>query len=175
MPMLAALLLLAMSPPVPPPAPEPWAAAIKMWERVPPSDPEKEGAISWALGELAQATIAASGAKLPTEQWLAKHDALMVLYRKRVPADRRQIDQGVIACAAKGFAYELSVEELQQIEAFLATEAGRKFWLAGRTRADALSGCYNEGLRDIVVRTDEDLLAVGLKPPKRPKYPVFFD
>lgn len=175
MPMIAALLLLAMEPPVPPPEPEPWAAAIKMWERVPPSAAEKAHAIDWALSELAQATIAASGAKLPTEQWLVKHDALVAMYRKRVPNDRRQLDRDVIACAAKGFAYELSVEELRQIEAFLATEAGRKFWLAGRTRADALSGCYGEGLRDIVVKTDQDLLAVGLKPPKRPKYPVFFD
>ena len=61
------------------------------------------------------------------------------------------------------------------MEAFLATEAGRKFWMLGRMRAEVLSGCYNEGLRDIVVRTDADLLAVGRKPPTRPKYPVFFD
>ena len=175
MTMIAALMLLAMEPPVPPPEPEPSAAAIKLWEKVPPSAPEKEEAVNWALSDLAQATIASSGAKLPTEKWLVKHDALVAIYRKRVPSDRRQLDRDVIACAAKGYAYELSVEELHQIEAFLATEAGRKFWLAGRTRADALSGCYSEGLRDIVVKTDADLLAVGLKPPKRPKYPVFFD
>jgi hypothetical protein len=100
-------------------------------------------------------------------------ETLMGRLRARVPQDRTALDREAIQCAAKGFAYSLELGELKQVGAFLGTETGAKFWTLGHSREEALGGCYQVALRNLV-HTDEDLRAVGVKPPKRPYPPLPF-
>lgn len=171
--MIAALLLLWLEPPEPPPQPDRWAAAVALWEKVPPSAAEKDYAMSAALEGLARQTLAYGRVKFVGTGWIAKLDALMIKFRARLPQDRDGLDRETIQCAAKGLAYSLEVVELHQVGAFLETGAGAKFWALGPARQQALSGCYQAALRNLV-DTDGDLRAVGIKPPKRPYPPVPF-
>jgi hypothetical protein len=54
---IAALLLLWLEPPEPPPEPDRWAAAVALWETVPPSAAEKDYALTTALEGLARETL----------------------------------------------------------------------------------------------------------------------
>jgi len=180
MTMLASMLLL-MEPPRPSPPAEELAAAIALWDKAPSAATQRDEAVTDALDHLTRATLDYGRVPRPAsrkdgEAWIAKFDTLMASYRARLPADRRPLDREAIACAATPMAWSLSLDELRQVDRFLATEAGAKFWSLGFGRADALIGCYEFVLREKVVRTDEDLLSVGVKPPERPKpSPVFFD
>jgi hypothetical protein len=176
-----ALMLLLMEPPRPSPPAEELAAAMALWDKATSAASQRDGAVTDALDSLARTTLDYGRVPRPVsrkdvEAWVAKHDTLMTTFRARLPGDRRALDRQAIACAAEPMAWSLSLDELRQVGGFVATEAGAKFWSLGFGRAEALTGCYEYVLRDKVVRTDEDLLSVGVTPPERPKpSPVFFD
>ena len=160
----ATLMLLAMAPPVPPPEPELWAAAVRVWEKAPPSEQEKQVAMTEALRDLARETLT-FGHVLPGDRgWLEKREALARIYSARLPADRTSLDKDALACVAQGLGWSFTLDELRQIESFVGTEAGARFWSGMRGRPEALSGCYRERLHDLILTRDEDLKALGIKP-----------
>jgi hypothetical protein len=172
--LFAILMHAAPAPPVPPPPAESLAAATLLWADHPPTEATKHWAIESAVIEATTQALYRIGVQPSprlsvTKAYLVAYERLKPLIARRVPANRRQLDMAVAACAMEGVARELLPAEIAEVRQSLSTTAGQKFWQAAGLSYWPLTGCYRSALN--LTPLDTDYRAAGLRPPKPPKPP----
>lgn len=114
-------------PPVPPPEPERMAAAMALWEARPISDAHLQANLRTAASHisteaLTRATKSATGYSLDWQSALVErlqHRAMQMPQAFRMSATQ---------CLATGLAYDLTLEQLKDLHAFILTPSGGAFW-----------------------------------------------
>ena len=161
------LMLLVSAPPPSPPERDRHAAAFRLWQEHPPPEQWKQSSIDIALYQSAATALMEAGVRRGRRRWQSRHDALSERLRSQIPADRTALDHAALACAAEDLAYQLSVEQIEEVRRFMSTPTGSRFWSAAAIGYESLQRCYR---RVLVLRpSDEDFRAVGLRPP-RPRF-----
>jgi hypothetical protein len=169
--MLLFAALLLVTPELPPPPADSLAVAIALWAEHPPTDSEKELALTTVLAEAADLALERAGAGRGSglgpdaaRRWANAISQLKARMLARVPQDRTALDRDVQACAARQVAHNLTPAEIAQVRDFMVTDVGRRFWQSSALSLLSLRPCYRAVLIPIV--TDEDYRAVGVSPPR---------
>jgi hypothetical protein len=161
-----AALLLAANLPLPPPSPDRYAAAIRLWEARAPSEAEQQAAIDNAVSQTVRAALTQVGVRAGRRGWQEKHDLLVQRLSSRVPQHRAAIVSGVAHCAALILGHRLAAEDLDAARRFMATAEGARVWAALRIAEDVSAHCYNERVSTSIPVTPEDYRAARLRPPR---------
>lgn len=166
---ISLLVLAYAAPPVPPPDADRLALATLIWQQRLTTDRVLDDAFEVSSREYAIEVLARTRLKSGAKLWRAKVEALSARMRARLARDRPATNLGVATCLADGLARDTDLEHLRAAKAFVETPAGRSFWQNSWSGSDGVRACFRQHFLDSS-RTAEDLLAIGVKPPKEPPY-----
>lgn len=157
----AASLAMLIPPPVPP-DPQALAAAEAMLEHHPPAPEIIDAAIERTLEGIANGAVSqAYRGEFGGLRWLEYRQRILSNIRPMVAPHRDEMVARARPCIASWYARNMSAADIEAVDEFLATPAGRSFWKLVGPSGAVWSSCIYDGVsRRIDI--DGALVASGL-------------
>lgn len=165
--MIALLTIIAFQAAPPPSRPDPKMAApvLAFWYNQAITDAQRRDLRDTARVRLANDLLARA-----EEDWSRRPSLRRV--RLQALIDRLQVllpytsieeNQQADLCAAGDLVGSLSPQDIEDVQTFFQSPAGRRFWAASRIGEDRLVECYKIGMRGSI-DAGATLRSVGMKP-----------
>lgn len=161
----------ATPPPPPPPPADSLAIAAGFWPDAARLRAQLNAYASYAVGQTTTEMLAKAKVKLGTSKWREKKALLYGYFWDNIQPQLEGKLQTYLECNARPFAY-MSVAELEHVDAFLKTGAGRTFWNRANLEERYMGHCAREVLRgDLSKLKPEGWKIIGVKQPPPDFFP----
>ena len=159
------------APPPPPPNPTQLAAAAQIWKDHPLQPGSLEAYAKFQIREYIVIMLTGGDVKRGSKRWYELYESLQEYFWGKISRDVEANTSVYINCLATRYAF-LSVQQIEELRAFLLTDTGLIFWRSsGLAEKDAF-GCAKVFQDEITRVSEEGRKLVGLKlphPPPRPQ------